>query len=209
MNNIFFCLQQLVSTLRRSRTRTWSSRCGIWEDRRVSGRWCCENARKQPPVDLLRVENWGLRVFLTGDLHFSFHLNKQNNFIFGWVHTQITAVRSWCVLSSPSFIFIIFSVFSPSKCLVSLPSSLFLDCCTQSPPLTRSLMEFLPLILPVSVSGLSAFLFNFLLHRPYWRCYYSNTDAVIYVVDSSDRDRMGISKSELVAMLEVSVLTVS
>ncbi|KAF3859483.1 hypothetical protein F7725_021882 [Dissostichus mawsoni] len=29
-----------------------------------------------------------------------------------------------------------------------------------------------------------------------------NTDAVIYVVDSSDRDRMGISKSELVAMLE-------
>uniref|UniRef100_A0A3Q3II19 ADP-ribosylation factor-like protein 1 n=1 Tax=Monopterus albus TaxID=43700 RepID=A0A3Q3II19_MONAL len=37
---------------------------------------------------------------------------------------------------------------------------------------------------------------------PYWRCYYSNTDAVIYVVDSSDRDRMGISKSELVAMLE-------
>uniref|UniRef100_A0A671T7I4 ADP-ribosylation factor-like protein 1 n=1 Tax=Sinocyclocheilus anshuiensis TaxID=1608454 RepID=A0A671T7I4_9TELE len=42
----------------------------------------------------------------------------------------------------------------------------------------------------------------FLLHRPYWRCYYSNTDAVIYVVDSSDRDRMGISKSELVAMLE-------
>ncbi|KAG2460221.1 ARL1 protein, partial [Polypterus senegalus] len=38
--------------------------------------------------------------------------------------------------------------------------------------------------------------------RPYWRCYYSNTDAVIYVVDSCDRDRMGISKSELVAMLE-------
>lgn len=44
---------------------------------------------------------------------------------------------------------------------------------------------------------------EFLLPRPYWRCYYSNTDAVIYVVDSSDRDRMGISKSELVAMLEV------
>lgn len=42
-----------------------------------------------------------------------------------------------------------------------------------------------------------------LLTRPYWRCYYSNTDAIIYVVDSSDRDRMGISKSELVAMLEV------
>ncbi|XP_062055240.1 ADP-ribosylation factor-like protein 1 [Lepus europaeus] len=38
--------------------------------------------------------------------------------------------------------------------------------------------------------------------RPYWRCYYLNTDAVIYVVDSCDRDRTGISKSELVAMLE-------
>lgn len=50
------------------------------------------------------------------------------------------------------------------------------------------------------------FLFLSLICRPYWRCYYSNTDAVIYVVDSSDRDRMGISKSELVAMLEVSWL---
>merc|ERR1712077_56850 len=39
--------------------------------------------------------------------------------------------------------------------------------------------------------------------RPYWRCYYSNTDAIIYVVDSADRDRMGISKQELVSMLEV------
>ncbi|KAK6035621.1 ADP-ribosylation factor family protein, partial [Cooperia oncophora] len=25
--------------------------------------------------------------------------------------------------------------------------------------------------------------------RPYWRCYYANTDAIIYVVDSADRDR--------------------
>ncbi|KAL8584880.1 Arf GTPase arl1 [Nucella lapillus] len=38
--------------------------------------------------------------------------------------------------------------------------------------------------------------------RPYWRCYYSNTDAIIYVVDSMDRDRVGISKQELIAMLE-------
>jgi len=38
--------------------------------------------------------------------------------------------------------------------------------------------------------------------RPYWRCYYSNTDAIIYVVDSSDKDRIGISKQELVSMLE-------
>lgn len=26
--------------------------------------------------------------------------------------------------------------------------------------------------------------------RPYWRCYYANTDAIIYVVDSADRDRV-------------------
>ena len=39
--------------------------------------------------------------------------------------------------------------------------------------------------------------------RPYWRCYFSNTDAIIYVVDSTDRDRIGISKQELVSMLEV------
>jgi len=40
-------------------------------------------------------------------------------------------------------------------------------------------------------------------HRPYWRCYYSNTDAIIYVVDSADRDRIGISKDELILMLQV------
>ncbi|MCP9265878.1 ADP-ribosylation factor-like protein 1 [Dirofilaria immitis] len=38
--------------------------------------------------------------------------------------------------------------------------------------------------------------------RPYWRCYYSNTDAIIYVVDSADKDRIGISKQELISMLE-------
>ncbi|XP_039262834.1 ADP-ribosylation factor-like protein 1 [Styela clava] len=38
--------------------------------------------------------------------------------------------------------------------------------------------------------------------RPYWRCYYSNTDAIIYVVDSVDRERIGISKQELISMLE-------
>lgn len=38
--------------------------------------------------------------------------------------------------------------------------------------------------------------------RPYWRCYYANTDAVIYVVDSADRERVSTSKEELVSMLE-------
>ncbi|OMJ10397.1 ADP-ribosylation factor-like protein 1, partial [Smittium culicis] len=37
---------------------------------------------------------------------------------------------------------------------------------------------------------------------PYWRCYYANTDAIIYVVDSADRDRIGICRDELVSMLE-------
>merc|ERR1712183_69361 len=37
--------------------------------------------------------------------------------------------------------------------------------------------------------------------RPYWRCYYANTDAVIYVVDSQDVDRIDMTKDELVAML--------
>lgn len=37
--------------------------------------------------------------------------------------------------------------------------------------------------------------------RAYWRCYYANTDAIIFVVDSCDRDRVLISKDELVSML--------
>lgn len=45
------------------------------------------------------------------------------------------------------------------------------------------------------------------ISRPYWRCYYGNTDAIIYVVDSADRDRIGISKDELVHMLRVSLFT--
>ncbi|CAI7880691.1 unnamed protein product [Closterium sp. NIES-53] len=38
--------------------------------------------------------------------------------------------------------------------------------------------------------------------RPYWRCYYPNTQAVIYVVDSTDVDRMGTSKEEFHAILD-------
>eukprot|EP01097_Dermamoeba_algensis_P005003 TRINITY_DN3189_c0_g1_i1.p1 TRINITY_DN3189_c0_g1~~TRINITY_DN3189_c0_g1_i1.p1 ORF type:complete len:136 (-),score=29.56 TRINITY_DN3189_c0_g1_i1:167-574(-) len=38
--------------------------------------------------------------------------------------------------------------------------------------------------------------------RPFWRCYFPNTNAIIFVVDSSDVDRVGISKEELHAMLE-------
>ena len=30
--------------------------------------------------------------------------------------------------------------------------------------------------------------------RPYWRCYYTNTDAIIYVVDSADRSYSSIDR---------------
>ena len=41
------------------------------------------------------------------------------------------------------------------------------------------------------------------LYRPYWRSYYPNTNAIIYVVDSSDKERIETSKQELMLMLEV------
>ncbi|KAN0076533.1 ADP-ribosylation factor family domain containing protein [Elaphomyces granulatus] len=37
--------------------------------------------------------------------------------------------------------------------------------------------------------------------RPYWRCYYANTAAVVFVIDSTDLDRLGIAADELSAML--------
>jgi len=38
--------------------------------------------------------------------------------------------------------------------------------------------------------------------RPYWRCYYPNTDAVIFVVDSCDTARLAVARQELLAMLD-------
>ena len=37
--------------------------------------------------------------------------------------------------------------------------------------------------------------------RPYWRCYYANTAAVIFVVDSTDKDRLETARQELHTML--------
>ncbi|CAK9780504.1 unnamed protein product [Cutaneotrichosporon oleaginosum] len=37
--------------------------------------------------------------------------------------------------------------------------------------------------------------------RPYWRCYYANTQAIIYVIDSADTARLPTSRSELLTML--------
>jgi ADP-ribosylation factor-like protein 1 len=40
-----------------------------------------------------------------------------------------------------------------------------------------------------------------MLYRPYWRCYFPNTSAIIYVIDSSDTARLGTSRAELLTML--------
>uniref|UniRef100_A0A0A9ZH93 ADP-ribosylation factor-like protein 1 n=2 Tax=Lygus hesperus TaxID=30085 RepID=A0A0A9ZH93_LYGHE len=38
--------------------------------------------------------------------------------------------------------------------------------------------------------------------RPFWRCYIGNTAAIIYVVDSADRERIGLAKHELWSILQ-------
>ena len=38
--------------------------------------------------------------------------------------------------------------------------------------------------------------------RPYWRAYYPDTKAIIYVIDSTDRERLEITKKELKLILE-------
>ena len=42
--------------------------------------------------------------------------------------------------------------------------------------------------------------------RPLWRYYYQDTDAIIYVVDSSDADRFAESREELHSMLQDDML---
>merc|ERR1712182_160577 len=38
--------------------------------------------------------------------------------------------------------------------------------------------------------------------RPYWKNYYSNTDAIVYMVDSSDRRRTDEAAEELTTLME-------
>ncbi|GMH67098.1 hypothetical protein TrLO_g1845 [Triparma laevis f. longispina] len=45
--------------------------------------------------------------------------------------------------------------------------------------------------------------------RPYWRCYYPNTDAIIFVVDSADTERLAVARQELTAMLQEEELSSS
>ena len=43
--------------------------------------------------------------------------------------------------------------------------------------------------------------FFFLLFRPLWRHYFQNTQGLIFVVDSNDRERIGEARDELMRML--------
>ena len=38
-------------------------------------------------------------------------------------------------------------------------------------------------------------------YRPYWRCYFANTRAIVYVIDSSDHARLQTSRAELLTLL--------
>lgn len=42
---------------------------------------------------------------------------------------------------------------------------------------------------------------NLIYARPYWRCYFPNTSAIIYVIDSSDQARLATSRTELLTTL--------
>jgi len=37
--------------------------------------------------------------------------------------------------------------------------------------------------------------------RPYWRCYFANTKAIVFVIDSADHARLQTSRSELLTLL--------
>ena len=42
--------------------------------------------------------------------------------------------------------------------------------------------------------------------RPYWKCYYDKCSAIIFVVDSTDVERLAIAKEELHSLLKESEL---
>lgn len=45
--------------------------------------------------------------------------------------------------------------------------------------------------------------------RPYWRCYFPGTHAIIFVIDSTDVDRLSIARKELTSLLEEEELRTS
>ena len=38
--------------------------------------------------------------------------------------------------------------------------------------------------------------------RPYWRCYFPKTNAIVFVIDSTDKDRLDIAKQELFFLIK-------
>jgi ADP-ribosylation factor-like protein 1 len=38
--------------------------------------------------------------------------------------------------------------------------------------------------------------------RPYWRCYFSKTNAIVFVIDSTDKDRLDTVKNELFFLIQ-------
>ncbi|KAF6149066.1 hypothetical protein GIB67_018644 [Kingdonia uniflora] len=61
--------------------------------------------------------------------------------------------------------------------------------------LINGVVKTVPKVVGVGFHGLDS-------AKPYWRCYFPNTQAIIYVVDSSDTDRLVIAKEEFHAILE-------
>ena len=45
--------------------------------------------------------------------------------------------------------------------------------------------------------------------RAYWSCYYDKVDAIIFVIDTSDKDRLDIVKSEYVSILKVTFYSIN
>ena len=43
--------------------------------------------------------------------------------------------------------------------------------------------------------------------RPYWKSYYPDTQAIIFVIDSTDTDRMKVAKEEFLMLMEEEELT--
>lgn len=58
-----------------------------------------------------------------------------------------------------------------------------------------------------NVSSFSSSFSSITCVRPYWRCYFPNTAAIIYVIDSSDTARLPTSRTELLTMLSEEELT--
>jgi len=78
--------------------------------------------------------------------------------------------------------------------------------CSNALPVQKHQVPSMGLRRPIQykVSGgfmipLDSFLPSFI--RPYWRCYFPNTSAIIYVIDSSDQARLSTSRTELLTML--------